>query len=53
MTSMGSNSLDLVLFFTLDHVRWWPRVVLAVFFGFDVRCKEGGVENGVDVPLRG
>ena len=53
MMSVGSNRLNLILFFTLDHVRWRPRVVLAVFFGFDVRCKEGGMENGVDVPLWG
>jgi len=50
---MGLNGLNFVLFFTLDHVRWWPHKVLAVFFCFDVRCKKDGVENGVNVPLRG
>ncbi len=49
---MGPDGLDFVLRFTLDHVRRWPRVVLTVFFCFDVGRKEGGVENGVDVPLR-
>ena len=50
---MGPDGLDLVLRFALDHVRRWPRVVLAVFFCFDVGRKERCVENGVDVPLGG
>jgi len=29
-----------VLHFTFDHVRWWPREVLAVFFCFDVGREE-------------
>jgi hypothetical protein len=40
ITSVGSNCLDFILFFTLDHVRWWPRVVLAMFHGFDIRHKK-------------
>jgi hypothetical protein len=51
MMSMGSNSLDFVLFFTFNHVRWGPRVVLSMLHGFDIRRKKGGVENGVYVPL--
>jgi hypothetical protein len=51
--SVGSNCLNFVLFFTFNHVRSWPRVVLTVFHGFDIRRKKGGVENGVNIPLRG
>ncbi len=51
LISMGMNSLDFVFFFTLNHVRWWPCEVLAVFFCFDIGCKEGCVESGVYVPL--
>ncbi len=50
---MGSNGLNFVLFFTLNHIRWWSHEVSAMFFGLDVRCKKGGMENGVNVPLRG
>ncbi len=49
MVLMGSNGLDFILFFTLDHVRWWPREVLAMFFCFDVGHKERYVKNGVYV----
>ena len=35
MTSVASDGLDFVLFFVVDKVRWWPRVVLSVFFCFD------------------
>jgi len=52
MMSVASYHLNLILFFTFNHVRWWPHEVLAMFIHFDVRCKEGGVENGVYVPLR-
>jgi len=51
--SVAPYCLDLILFFTFDHVRWWPHKVLAMFFHLDVRHKEGGMENGVYVPLRG
>ena len=51
LISMGPDGLNLVLRFALDHVRRWPRVVLAVFFCFDVGREEQCVENGVDVPL--
>ena len=40
ITSVGSNCLDFILFFAFDHVRWWPRVVLAMFHGLDIRHKE-------------
>ena len=53
MMSMGSNSLDFVLFFAFDHVRWRLRVILSVLHGLDIGRKEGGVENGVYVPLWG
>jgi hypothetical protein len=39
------------LFLTLDHVRWWPRVVCAVLVGLDVWHKKGGMEYGVYGPL--
>jgi len=48
---VGSNCLDLVLFFTLDHVRWWPRVVCAMLVGLDIWRKKGGMEYGVYGPL--
>jgi hypothetical protein len=51
MMSMGSNGLDFVLFFAPDHVRWGSRVVFSVLLGLDIRHEEGGVENGVYVPL--
>jgi hypothetical protein len=35
MTSVASDGLDFVLFFVVDKVRWWSRVVLPVFFCFD------------------
>jgi len=40
LMAMGPDGLDFVLRFALDHVRRWPRVVLAVFFCFDVRREE-------------
>ena len=53
MTSVAPDGLDLVLFFAFYQVRGWPRVVLAVFFCFDVLGEERGVEHGVNGPLWG
>ena len=35
MTLVAPDGLDFVLFFVVDKVRWWSRVVLPVFFCFD------------------
>ncbi len=40
LIAMGSDSFDFILHFAFDHVRRRPRVVLTVFFCFDVRRKE-------------
>jgi hypothetical protein len=40
MTSVAPNGLDFVLFFTFYQVQGWPRVVLAMFFCFNIRGKD-------------
>ncbi len=40
LITMGPDGLDFILHFTFDHVRWWPREVLAVFFCFDIGREE-------------
>ena len=51
--SMVLNRLDLILLLIIDKVRRWPREVLAVLFCLFVGHEEGGVEGGMDSPLRG
>ena len=51
--SVASDGLDLVLFFVVDKVRWGSQEVFPVFFCFYIRGQKGGVEDGVDSPLRG
>jgi len=50
---MVSNCLDLVLLLIIDKVRRWPREVFSVLFCLLVGHEEGGMESGVDGPLRG
>jgi len=52
MTLVASDGLDFVLFFVVDKVRWGSRVVLFMFFCFDIRGQKGGMEHGVYGPLR-
>ena len=51
--SMVSNGLDFVLLLIVDKVRRRPREVLAMLLRLFVGHEEGGVEGGVDGPLRG
>jgi len=40
MMLVAPDGLDLILFFTLYQVRGWPRVILAVFFCFNIWGKD-------------
>jgi len=51
--SMVSNRLDLVLLLIIDKVRGQPQEVLTMLLCLFVGHEEGGVEGGVDSPLRG
>ena len=51
--SVAVNGLDLVLFFILHKVQWWPQVVLAMFYCFNEWGKEGCVEHWMYGPLMG
>ena len=50
---MVSNCLNLVLFLIVDKVRRQPQEVLPMLFCLLVGHEEGGMESGVDGPLRG
>jgi hypothetical protein len=50
---VASDSLNLILFFIVDKVRWGPQEVFSIFFCLYVRGQKGGVEHGVDSPLGG
>jgi hypothetical protein len=45
-----NDGLDFVLFDVFDKVRWWPRVVGSVFYGFAIRGQEGCMEYVMNGP---
>ena len=45
-----NDGLDFVLFGVFDKVRWWPRVIVSVFYGFAIRGQEGCVKYVMDGP---
>ena len=45
-----NDGLDLVFFGVFNKVRRWPRVVVAVFYGFAIRGQEGCVEYVMNGP---
>jgi hypothetical protein len=51
--SVIDNILDLVLLFSRDKVRQWPRVVWSVCRGFAIRGQQGGMEDIMDGPGHG
>ena len=51
--SVINDVLDLVLLFSCDKVRQWPRVVWSVRRGFTIRGQQGGVEDVMDGPGHG
>ena len=53
LTSVALDGLNLILFLVIDKVRWGSREVFSVFFCLYVRGQKGGVEHGMDSPLRG
>ena len=53
MMSVVSNRLNLILLLIIDKVRRRSREVLAVLLHLFVGHEEGGMEGGVDGPLRG
>src|SRR5579863_7749949 len=53
MTSVASYLLHFVFRFSRDKVRWWSGIVGSVGVHLDVRGKQAGMENRVDVPLMG
>jgi hypothetical protein len=52
LTSVAANGLNFVLFFTSHKVWGRSRIVCAMFFHFYIWGEKGGMENGVDGPLR-
>src|SRR5216683_1705176 len=47
LTSVATNGLNFVLFCVSHEVRWWPGVVLSMFFCFAIRGKKRGVKHRV------
>ena len=53
MTSVASDGLNFILFFAFYQVQGWPRVILTMFFCFDIWGKDQGMEYRVNGPLQG
>src|ERR1700761_4470370 len=45
------NTLHFVLFFIVDKVRWWVRVVIPMERRLPIRGEQVHVEHGVDLPV--
>ena len=50
IATVSYNPINLVLFFSINHIGWRSGEVGSMCVGFSIRGKEGGMEDIVDFP---